>query len=80
MKLIAVLCMLMLSGCATQHRPPSNDIRSLYIDCTNKRAFEAYYEKQLQLTDYRKIESDPVERDYYNAIKDRLWTLRSVCR
>jgi len=80
MKFIVVLFALILSACATQHRPPSNDIRNLYIDCTNKRAFESYYEKQLQLTDFKKIENDAVERDYYNAIKDRLWTLRSICR
>jgi hypothetical protein len=77
---LSIILAVLLTGCATQHRPPSNDIRSLYIDCTNKRAFETYYEKQLQLTNFKKVENDPVERDYYNAIKDRLWTLRSVCR
>jgi hypothetical protein len=28
----------------------------------------------------QRINDDPVERQYYAVIKDRLWSLRSVCR
>jgi hypothetical protein len=79
-KALVILAVLSLTGCATQHRAPANDIRGVYIDCTNRAAFESYFNRQLSLTDMQRIESDPQERQYYAAIKDRLWTLRSVCR
>lgn len=78
MKQAIIIASLLVSACATEHRPPSHDIRNVYIDCTNRRAFEAYYEKQLKLTTTDKI--DPVERQYYAAIKEKLWTLRATCR
>lgn len=68
----------LLVGCATEHRPVHQDIRNIYIDCTNRKAFEAYYDKQLNLTTVEKI--DPVEQQYYSAIKEKLWTLRAVCK
>lgn len=78
MKTVIIIAVLLLSACATEHRPPSQDIRNVYIDCTNRRAFEAYYEKQLRLTETDRI--DAVERQYYSAIKEKLWTLRATCR
>lgn len=75
-----LLIVLLLAGCATQHRAPANDIHNTYIDCTNRASFEAYYNRQLSLTNMDKVNSDPNERQYYAAIKDRLWTLRSICR
>lgn len=78
MKKAILIAALLMSACATEHRPASQDIRNVYIDCTNRRAFEAYYDKQLKLTAMDKI--DPVEQQYYSAIKEKLWTLRSVCR
>ena len=80
MKSLVVIAVLSLAGCDTQNRAPANDIRGVYIDCTNRTAFESYFNRQLSLTDMQRIESDPQERQYYAAIKDRLWTLRSVCR
>jgi len=79
MKYLVILLSLALTACATQHRAPAGDIRGVYIDCTNRAAFESYFNRQLSLTDMQRIESDPQERQYYAAIKDRLWTLRSVC-
>ncbi len=75
-----LIILFMLTGCATQHRVPAHDIYNTYIDCTNKNEFEAYFNRQLSLTDMNKVNSDPVERKYYAAIKDRLWMLRSTCR
>lgn len=79
MKYLALMVIL-LSGCATQHRAPAYNIHNTYIDCTNRESFEAYFNRQLGLTNMDKVNSDPVERQYYAAIKDRLWTLRSTCR
>jgi hypothetical protein len=79
MKLLIIISSFLVVGCATQHRPPTQDISNVYIDCTNRAAFEAYFNRQLSLTDMQRINDDPVERQYYAAIKDRLWTLRSVC-
>ena len=80
MKIIAVIVISLLAGCATQNRAPASDIGGLYIDCTNRVAFENYFQRQLSLTDMQKVNSDANERAYYAAIKDRLWTLRSICR
>ncbi len=80
MKTSAVMILSLLAGCATQNRAPAYDIHNTYIDCTNRTEFETYFNRQLSLTNMDKINSDPVERQYYAAIKDRLWTLRSVCR
>ncbi len=79
MKLTVVLLMCAITGCATQHRESSQVLRTVYIDCTNRQSFENYYAKQLQLTDMSKITSNSDEAQYYSAIKDRLWTLRSTC-
>ena len=70
----------LLTGCATEHRPPAAQLRDIYIDCTNRVAFENYFNQQLRLTDFTKIEENSDERRYYAAIKDRLWTLRSTCK
>lgn len=78
MKVLAFIITLMITACATEHRPLSQDIRNVYIDCSNRAAFEAYYNKQLRLTNVDKL--DPVEQQYYSAIKEKLWTLRMVCR
>ena len=78
MKSVLVTAALILAGCSTTHRPPAQDIGSLYIDCTNRVAFERMLDRQLSLTDRNAV--DPAERAYYAAIKDRLWTLRSVCK
>lgn len=78
--LTALIAVLALGACATQHRPRAQDLQNVYIDCTNRVQFEHWYNQQLRLTDMGKIEQDPVERQYYAAIKDRLWTLRSVCQ
>lgn len=78
MKLALIIAVSLMSACATEHRPHSQDIKNVYIDCTNRKAFEAYYEKQLRLTDADRIDS--VERQYYSAIKEKLWTLRATCR
>jgi len=75
---VFLITVLLLVGCATEHRPASQDIRNVYIDCTNRKAFEDYYSKQLKLTAMDKI--DPIEQQYYSAIKEKLWTLRAVCR
>jgi hypothetical protein len=80
MKSLIVIAAILVTGCATEHRAPSGQIQGVYIDCTNRAAFENYFNRQLSLTDMKRIESDPQERQYYAAIKDRLWTLRSVCR
>lgn len=79
MKYLLLLAVL-LTSCATEHRPPAREIGSVYIDCTNKDVFERYFAQQLSLTNMQRVESDPTERQYYAAIKDRLWTLRSTCR
>ena len=75
-----ILLALILAGCATQHRAPAYNIHNTYIDCTNRAEFEAYFNRQLSLTNMDRVNSDPMERQYYAAIKDRLWTLRSTCR
>lgn len=75
-----LLLVVLLTGCATQHRAPAYNIHNTYIDCTNRESFEAYFNRQLSLTDMNKVNSDSAERQYYAAIKDRLWTLRSICR
>jgi hypothetical protein len=80
MKSLTLMLAVSLVGCATQHRAPTRDISGVYIDCTNRAAFEAYFNRQLSLTDMQRINDDPVERQYYAVIKDRLWSLRSVCR
>ena len=80
MKHLVVLAVVVLSACATQHRASRSEIGGVYIDCTNRAAFEAYFNRQLSLTDMQRIDADPVERQYYAVIKDRLWSLRSVCR
>jgi len=80
MKHLVIIFVLLLTGCATQNRAPVGDIGGLYIDCTNRAQFENYFHRQLSLTDMQKVNSDPNERAYYAAIKDRLWTLRSTCR
>ena len=77
---LIIFLSLLLVGCATQHRASRSEIGGVYIDCTNRAAFEAYFNRQLSLTDMQRIEADPVERQYYAVIKDRLWSLRSVCR
>lgn len=77
---LALIALLVLSGCATQHRPASTNLQNLYVDCTNREIFEAYYAKNLQLTDANKVDSDPTEKLYYATLKDKLWTLRSTCR
>lgn len=79
MKYLIILS-LMLGGCATQNRAPAYNIHNTYIDCTNRESFESYFNRQLSLTDMNKVNSDSTERQYYAAIKDRLWTLRSTCR
>jgi hypothetical protein len=76
----SLLMVMFLVGCATEHRPPPRDITGVYIDCTNKASFENYFNKQLRLTESNKIELDPAERQYYAAIKDKIWTLRATCR
>lgn len=78
MKPVLVMAALILVGCSTTHRPPAQDIGSLYIDCTNRVAFERMLDRQLSVTDRNAV--DPAERAYYAAIKDRLWTLRSICK
>jgi hypothetical protein len=80
MKSLILLGSLLLAACATQNRAAAPDLKNTYIDCTNKQSFESYLNRQLSLTDMDKVLSDPVERQYYAAIKDRLWTLRSTCR
>jgi hypothetical protein len=70
---------IVLAGCSTTHRPPAQDINGLYIDCTNRVAYERYLDRQLALTNRDSV-GDPTERVYYAAIKDRLWTLRSTCK
>ena len=80
MKLILLLAALLLAGCATERRPSANNINNVYIDCTNRAAFERYLETQLRHTDMARIDSDPVERQYYAAIKDRVWSLRATCK
>lgn len=80
MKKFLLLFVLCASGCATQHRPPANSLQSVYIDCYNRVPFERWFNQQLKLTDMNRIDSDPEERAYYAAIKDRLWTLRSTCQ
>lgn len=78
MKQAIVIAALVLAGCSTTHRSPVQDIGSLYIDCTNRVAFERMLDRQLALTN--RDAGDPTERAYYAAIKDRLWTLRSICK
>ena len=80
MKLIPIIVAVLLTGCATQNRAPVGDLGNLYIDCTNRIQFENYFNRQLSLTDMQKVNSDANESAYYSAIKDRLWTLRSICR
>lgn len=75
-----LIAIVVLSGCATQHRPSSTNLQNLYVDCTNREVFESYYERNLKLTDINKVDSDPNEKLYYSTIKDKLWTLRSTCR
>jgi hypothetical protein len=75
-----VIATVILSGCATQHRPSTANIQNLYVDCTNREIFEAYYEKNLKLTNVNKVDVDPTEKLYYATLKDKLWTLRSTCR
>ena len=76
---LAIIAMVVMAGCSTTHRPPTQDISGLYIDCTNRVAFERLLDRQLALTDRDNV-GNPTERAYYAAIKDRLWTLRSTCR
>jgi hypothetical protein len=76
---LAIIAMVVLAGCSTTHRAPTQDISGLYIDCTNRAAFERLLDRQLALTDRNNV-GDPTERAYYAAIKDRLWTLRSTCK
>ena len=71
---------LFLVACATEHRPPVDRLSRISIDCTNKEAFESFYKKQLSLTDYSKVNKDSTEAGYYSAIKEKQWTLRSVCQ
>ena len=80
MKSLVIVASILLSACATQHRPPVNTIQSVYIDCYNRVQFERWFNSQLQLTDMSRIELNSNERAYYAAIKDRLWTLRSSCQ
>ena len=78
MKPVLVMAALILAGCSTTHRPPAQDIGSLYIDCTNLVAVERMLDRHLAVTDRNAV--DPAERAYYAAIKDRIWTLRSICK
>jgi len=78
--IVVVLASLMLAACATEHRPPINQLSKIAIDCTNRDAFEIFYKKQLTLTDYTKVSTDKTESSYYSAIKEKQWTLRSVCQ
>lgn len=80
MKSLLVMSVFLLAACATQHRPPVNNIQTVYIDCYNRVQFERWFNTQLQLTDVSKVEQNSNERAYYAAIKDRLWTLRSSCQ
>ena len=80
MKFFLILAAMLTAGCATEHRAPAGQLQGVYIDCTNRAAFESYFNKQLSLTDMQQIEKNPQERQYYAAIKDRLWTLRSDCQ
>jgi hypothetical protein len=80
MKILIIIAAILATGCATEHRASTQDLRNVYIDCTNRQAFENYYNKQLRLTDTGKATIDPVEQQYYAAIKEKLWTLRTVCK
>jgi hypothetical protein len=80
MKRCAIILAVMLTGCATEHRPPVAHLGSLHIDCTNRVVYENYLDQQLKLTDFTKVEQNTEERRYYAAIKDRLWSLRSICQ
>lgn len=80
MKKIVLAAMVLLTGCATEHRPSAAQLRDLYIDCTNRVQYENYLNQQLALTDFTKVSDNSDERRYYAAIKDRLWSLRSTCK
>lgn len=80
MKVLAIIAAIALAGCATQHRAPARELSNMYIDCTNRVSFENYLNRQLSLTNFDKVDTDPKERAYYAALKDKLWTLRSICR
>lgn len=80
MKPIILILSLGLTACATEHRPPVYQLNKISIDCTNKEAFESFYNKQLSLTDVAKVNKDATEASYYSAIKEKQWTLRSACQ
>ena len=73
MKLILLLAALVLAGCATEHLPPANNINNIVIDCTNRAAIERMLDRMSNLT-------NPVERQKYAAIQDRVWSLRATCK
>jgi hypothetical protein len=76
MKLVAIVSLiLLLTGCATEHRLPYSEVSRMYPDCSNKDTQINYLERQLALP-ARNAEED---RHYRARVKTIIWTLRSSC-
>lgn len=72
---IAGLLGLALTGCATEHRLPYNEVARMYPDCSNKEAQISYLERQLALPARNTTE----DQQYQARVKTIIWTLRTTC-
>jgi hypothetical protein len=82
-KLAVTVLVVLLSGCATQHRYEYDNLLRMQPDCANQEAQIRFLERQSKLREGA-FTGQPAgmpdyERAYVAQAKQIIWTLRSRC-
>ena len=83
MKKLFFICVIALSGCATQalQEFDRSDMQNFKPDCSQAKSQVAYLQTRIEAYNAH-FQSRPItleDRRYYSKLKNSIWSLRSSC-